>query len=265
MAASSEDNRPSTPTRSSLSTLDAKNSPESKELRPDEVRKTPFSKLDPSATVPAPEPLTNDQETAYNSLLNAVSEWCVLTNNKDGVSKTVAMTDEEYMWLSRECLLRYLRATKWNVSAAQQRLIDTLQWRREYGLTKVPPATAPKITAEHVSVENETGKQWILGYDNAGRPCHYLNPSRQNTKRTERQIEHLVFMLERVIDLAPPGQESIALLMNFAETSSGQGASVGQGKQVLNILQNHYPERLGKALLCNREHRLPIFTVPATS
>ena len=78
-------------------------------------------------------------------------------------------------------------------------------WRREYGIYD-------KITSDYVSVENETGKQWILGYDNAGRPCHYLNPSRQNTDKTDRQIEHLVFMLERAIDLMPPGQETLALL-----------------------------------------------------
>lgn len=104
-----------------------------------------------------------------------------------------------------------------------------------------------------MQVENETGKQWILGYDNAGRPCHYLNPSRQNTEKSDRQIEHLVFMMERAIDLMPPGQETLALLMNFAETSRGQGATLQQGRQTMYVLQHHYPERLGKALLMNRE------------
>ena len=97
------------------------------------------------------------------------------------------------------------------------------------------------------------GKQLILGWDFHGRPCHYMNPSKQNTPRSDRQIEHLVFMLEREIDLMVPGQETLALLINFAETKSGQGASIGQGRQTLNILQNHYPERLGRALVTNGE------------
>jgi CRAL/TRIO domain/CRAL/TRIO, N-terminal domain len=214
-------------------------------------RKTPFSSPEPEVTVPEPTPLTMEEETAYNSLLNAISEWCVLTTTRDGTTRSMPMVDEEYMWLSRECLLRYLRASKWNVATAQQRIIDTLQWRREYGITRVPASEPPKITADYISVENETGKQWILGFDNDGRPCHYLNPHLQNTERSDRQIEHLVFMLERVIELMPAGQESLALLMNFGETSRGQGASITQGKQVLHILQSHYPERLGKALLCN--------------
>lgn len=69
----------------------------------------------------------------------------------------------------------------------------------------------------------------------------------QNTKGKEKQIQHLVFMLERCIDLLPPGQETLALLVNFKESRKGEGATVAQARQTLNILQNHYPERLGKA------------------
>lgn len=110
------------------------------------------------------------------------------------------------------------------------------------------------FTPDYISPENETGKQWILGYDIEGRPCHYLNPSRQNTKRSDRQLQHLVFMMERAIDLMGPGQETLALLISFSETSSGQGASLAQGKQVMNFLQNHYPERLGRALVTDSKH-----------
>ena len=215
-------------------------------------RKTPFELPASSVSIPPTEPLTTEQETSYNSLLNSVSSWTLLPNSKP-VERNEPLTESERMWLTRDCLLRYLRASKWSVSTAKDRLAATLQWRRTYGLTALPPSTTPKITAEYVSPENETGKQWIQGFDNNGRPCLYLNPSRQNTPRSDRQLEHLVFMLERLIDITPPGQETVALLINFADTKNGQGASVSQGKQTLNILQNHYPERLGRALLCNRK------------
>ena len=77
--------------------------------------------------------------------------------------------------------------------------------------------------------------------------CLYLSPHLQNTKKSDKQIQHLVFMLERCIDLLPPGQETLALLCNFKESRKGDGATVAQARQTLNILQNHYPERLGKA------------------
>jgi len=63
--------------------------------------------------------------------------------------------------------------------------------------------------------------------------------------------------MERDIDIMPPGQETLALLINFAEATKGQGATIQQGRQVLNILQSHYPERLGRALLIKRESPRP--------
>lgn len=57
-------------------------------------------------------------------------------------------------------------------------------------------------------------------------------------------------MLERTIDLMPPGQETLALLVNMAE-SAKRHPPLSQSRQVLNILQTHYPERLGRALVLN--------------
>jgi hypothetical protein len=155
------------------------------------------------------------------------------------------LTDADRLWLTRECLLRYLRASKWDAAAALKRLAATLAWRREYGLLG--------FTHEYISPENATGKQLILGYDDRGRPALYLNPSRQNTERSERQLQHLFYNVERVIDLMGPGQESLALLVNFMDTRRGQGASMGQATMTMSVLQNHYPERLGRALITERE------------
>ncbi len=58
-------------------------------------------------------------------------------------------------------------------------------------------------------------------------------------------------MLERTIDLMGPGQETLALLINYKEAM--QGPKTGQAREVLNILQSHYPERLGRALVINGE------------
>lgn len=95
-----------------------------------------------------------------------------------------------------------------------------------------------------------------MGYDNVARPCLYLIPANQNTKESERQVQHLVFMLERTIDLMPPGQETLALLVN----STGSTVNIGQGRAVLNILQTHYPERLGRALVIKSKSQLSLHT-----
>ncbi|KAI9736153.1 MAG: hypothetical protein M1834_001038 [Cirrosporium novae-zelandiae] len=193
---------------------------------------------------PVPLPaLTADQEAKYNDLLKTASSWTEIADSAAKNPPKSPITEDERMWLTKECLLRYLRASKWNLHHAEQRVLGTMTWRREYGVEG--------FTSEYISPENETGKQIIFGYDINGRTCHYMAPARQNTKKSDRQIHHVVWMLEREIDILPPGQETICLLINFKESSSGSNPSIAQGKQVLDILQNHYPERLGRALIIN--------------
>ncbi|CZR57196.1 related to PDR16 protein [Phialocephala subalpina] len=204
--------------------------------------KTPIVDPVESAIVPPPAELSSEHKSKYESLLEIVKTWKEIPSTQ---SKGGPITDSEIMWLTRECLLRYLRATKWVTAEAAKRLLGTLTWRREYGVQE--------LTGERISPENETGKQIIFGFDIAGRPCHYLNPGRQNTEPSPRQVQHLVFMVERVINLMVPGQETLALLINFksSKSRSNTAPGIGQGREVLNILQTHYPERLGRALIIN--------------
>lgn len=203
--------------------------------------KTPITRPVKAATPQPPPQLSPEQETKYATVLASVSSWQTLPATTARTAPQAPIQDHERMWLTRECLLRYLRATKWQTPAALRRLQSTLSWRREYG--------ADTFTADYISPENESGKQLILGYDNDARPCLYLNPAKQNTKVSDRQIHHLCYMLDRTIDMMPPGQESACLLISFKNSASGNVPSVNQARAVLNILQNHSPERLGKALI----------------
>ncbi|KAH8898544.1 cral trio domain-containing protein [Thozetella sp. PMI_491] len=205
--------------------------------------KLPLGSPTPTSKPVQAAALTPDQQQKYDWVLEQVKAWTEVPSAKD---KAGPITDKERFWLTRECLLRYLRATKWHQKDAVKRILETLTWRRDYGTDEV-------LTAEHISPENETGKQIIVGYDNQAHPCHYLNPGRQNTDPSPRQVQHLVYMLERVIDLMPPNQEKLALLINFksSKTRTNTAPGIGLAREVLNILQTHYPERLGKALIIN--------------
>lgn len=205
------------------------------------VRTEPILEPVPNYKPATPAPLTAEQEAKYASILSTVETWETIPTTTAKNAPQAALTDAERMWLSRDNLLRYLRATKWNVANALKRLQATLSWRREYG--------ADGFTADYISVENETGKQVHLGYDVTGRPCLYLNPGLQNTKMSDRQIHSFCYMLDRVIDMMPPGVENSALIINFKDAASGSIPSVGQARAALNMLQNHNPERLGKALI----------------
>ncbi|KAL8987809.1 MAG: hypothetical protein Q9177_003029 [Variospora cf. flavescens] len=204
--------------------------------------KTPFINPSSQSKLPTPPVLTEDQSTKYSKLLSSVQGWTTKPSSTPSTS-AIPITDSDRIWLTRECILRYLRATKWDVNQAAIRLQATLTWRHEYGLENHSP--------EYISPEMATGKQVLIGFDIDGRPCLYLNPGKQNTERTNRQVEGLVFMLERTLDIMPAGQEMLALLINFDKKMGGDRPPLWQGKQVLNILQSHYPERLGRALVIN--------------
>ncbi|KAI5840170.1 CRAL-TRIO domain-containing protein, partial [Morchella snyderi] len=209
----------------------------------DNKRYTPFINPKPDCKPPKIEAITADQETKYAELLAYIEKLESIPVSTEKGAESKPIDDEEKMWLTRECLLRYLRATKWNVANAKKRVEGTLTWRREYGVRE--------HTGDYISPELETGKMYTLGFDNDARPCIYLNPGRQNTEKSPRQVHALVYMLERVIDIMGPGQETLALLIDFKSATSSTSPSVGQGREVLNILQMHYPERLGRALIIN--------------
>ena len=213
--------------------------------------KVPIPAPLPTTKPPKPASLSTDQEIKYATVLSKVSTWKTIPSDTTKKATQVPLEDNERMWLTRECILRYLRATKWNTAQALNRLQSTLSWRREYG--------ADKFTFDYISPENETGKQVVLGYDNDARPCLYLNPGKQNTEVSDRQIHHLCFMLDRTVDMLPAGQENACLIIHFKGAQTGKIPSVNQARQVLNILQGHNPERLGKALISELPWYVNIF------
>lgn len=226
----------------------------------DSVTYVPFTQPAPECHITEPEPLDEDQKEKYNNVYqHFAAEDLKVANSEDEfknkeVDKYTPLTNSERAWLTRECFLRYLRATKWNEKEAIERLALTLAWRRLFGISGFLDVDN-EVNGTLCSPENETGKEVILGFDNDSRPCLYLKPGRQNTKTSQRQVQHLVYMLEKVIDFMPSGQDSLALLIDFKHLPEGTVSNkippVNIGRQVLHILQTHYPERLGKALLTN--------------
>ncbi|MBW0541487.1 hypothetical protein O181_081202 [Austropuccinia psidii MF-1] len=156
------------------------------------------------------------------------------------------LNEAEKIFCSQESILRFCRAAKWDQAKAIKRLQDTLAWRREFGVEE--------ISFEDISVEAESGKQFLLGYDLQQRPVLRFFPNRQNTKTSNQQIKFVVWCLERAIDLMPNQVESICLLICLGHPASSHSTpptTLSQAKEVVNILQNYYCERLGKAVCLN--------------
>ncbi|KAG9451590.1 hypothetical protein H6P81_011555 [Aristolochia fimbriata] len=147
------------------------------------------------------------------------------------------------IYCSDASIARYLRARNWNVRKATKMLKDTLKWRYEY--------KPEEIRWDEVAVEAATGKIYRSNYiDKHGRSVLVMRPSCQNTKSTKGQIRYLVYCMENAILNLHPDQEQMVWLIDFQGFNMGH-ISMKVTRETAHVLQDHYPERLGVAILYN--------------
>ncbi|CAF2201024.1 unnamed protein product [Brassica napus] len=148
------------------------------------------------------------------------------------------------LYCSDPCLKRYLEARNWNVGKAKKMLEETLKWRSTF--------KPEEIRWDEVSGEGETGKVYKAGFhDRSGRTVLILRPGLQNTKSLENQMKHLVYLIENAIMNLPEDQEQMSWLIDFTDWSLSTSVPIKSARETINILQNHYPERLAVAFLYN--------------
>ncbi|KAJ6929956.1 phosphatidylinositol transfer protein 3 [Populus alba x Populus x berolinensis] len=142
------------------------------------------------------------------------------------------------------CLRRYLIARNWNVDKAKKMLEETLKWRATY--------KPEEICWHEVAHEGETGKVSRADFhDRSGRTVLILRPGKQNTTCAEDNIRHLVYLIENSILNLADGQEQMSWLIDFTGWGLSVKVPIKTARDCINILQNHYPERLAVALLYN--------------
>lgn len=265
--------------------LFSRSAPQQEEVQPKKVQASnpnailvPLERPAPG-TVSQPE-VPNDKSVSdeekqvrYNTVLkhfqNPELQYPLSSAPKEQ-EKRENLTPIEKSWLTKECFLRYLRACNWNTAEAIKRLESSVVWRREYGIYNgiygkydskfenygISELSKKELSPDVVKHESESGKQILFGYDKGCRPCLYLYSGKENTKPSETQVQFLIFMIEATINYMPQGQDKLALCVDFKDypdlgLKRKPMPSVSVGKAVLNILQYHYPERLGRALFVN--------------
>ncbi|KAK9947086.1 hypothetical protein M0R45_012522 [Rubus argutus] len=142
------------------------------------------------------------------------------------------------------CFRRYLDARNGNVDKSKKMLEETLKWRSTY--------KPEEISWPDVSLEGETGKVYRANFrDRHGRTVLILRPAMQNTMSLDNNIRHLVYLIENAVFNLPEGQEQMAWLIDFTGWTLNTSVPVKSARDTINILQNHYPERLAVAFLYN--------------
>lgn len=137
-----------------------------------------------------------------------------------------------------------MEARNWNVDKAKKMLEETLKWRLTY--------KPEEIRWHEVAHEGETGKVSRANFhDHQGRTVLIMRPGMQNTKSAENNIRHLVYLLENAIMNLAEGQEQMSWLIDFTRFSLNTSIPIKVARDIVYILQGHYPERLAVAFLCN--------------
>ncbi|KAL5770169.1 hypothetical protein ACOSP7_014323 [Xanthoceras sorbifolium] len=153
------------------------------------------------------------------------------------------ITDKFPVLCSDESILRYLRARNWSTKKATKMLQETFKWRLQY--------KPDKIRWEDIAQEAANVKVYRASYcDKFGRPVLIMRPSCQNASPAERQIKYLVYCMENAIMNLNPGMEQMLWLIDF-QVWTMSSISVRVTRETAHVLQAHYPERLGLAILYN--------------
>ncbi|GFP84425.1 random slug protein 5 [Phtheirospermum japonicum] len=152
------------------------------------------------------------------------------------------LSGRSLQYCSDACLKRYLEARNWNVDKSKKMLEETLRWRSSF--------KPEEIRWHEVASEGETGKVFRANFcDRQGRTILILRPGMQNTTSLDNQIKHLVYLIENAILNLSEGQEQMAWLIDFTGWSISNNVPIKSARDTVNILQNHYPERLAVAFL----------------
>ena len=150
-------------------------------------------------------------------------------------------------FLTPYCLRRYLRARSFDVEQAWTMLHRTLEWRRLQRPDRVTQASVADVYG--------LGTVFLAGSDRLGRPVVYMRPGAHNPYEAERRIHFMCWIMETSIAATDErrGIEKLVWVLDFADFGQrvNDDASRQTSRATLDMLQSHYPERLGRAFFIN--------------
>ncbi|CAF1476940.1 unnamed protein product [Adineta steineri] len=224
------------------------------------------------------EILTADQQekfrTVHQQLQNDYTSYLDYKLNKlnlpdpteNYLSQNDYLNEEENEW--KFMIHRYLRARKWNVTHTLKSIRDTIQWRQENNVDRILLDTPQ----EDIDLSKQYAPYANHGFTRQHSPIYIEKTGRVKlNKCLERfPLDQLVkghiylqeFNCRRARQKSREcGQhvETIVTIMDFdgLELMTGRRA-LPLLKQILNIDNNHYPERMGQAFLLNTPRFFPV-------
>lgn len=136
------------------------------------------------------------------------------------------------------------RARNWNVGKAEKMLKATLEWRREY--------KPEEILSTDVESQIRSGHMFQMAFDKFGRPAVCLKVhTKPDPHDRDEKLQFMIYSMERAIRRMDTnrGVEKMLWLVCCEGYNMKYNGEIGFAKELLSILQNHYPERLGALVI----------------
>ncbi|GFQ01802.1 random slug protein 5 [Phtheirospermum japonicum] len=138
---------------------------------------------------------------------------------------------------------RFLRARDLDVEKALAMLLKYLKWRTEF----VPSGL---ISPSEIQNDLAQNKLFMQGHDKNGRPIVVVFAARHKPTSVEEFKRFVTFTLDKICARMPSGHEKFIAIADL--DGWGYANSDIRGYlAALTILQDYYPERLGKFFIIN--------------
>jgi hypothetical protein len=143
-------------------------------------------------------------------------------------------------------LLRFLRARRFCVDAAFEMLHNTLKFRRGFQGIGVDA-----LTWDMMRSELRNGKSFFHKSDKEGRPLCIIRARFHDPKVDHLEAQRFcVYMMEYARKLLKPPVETVTIIFDMTDFSM-KNMDFKSLKFMIQMLQNHYPESLGRVLIYN--------------
>ncbi|KAL5731607.1 hypothetical protein ACHQM5_004318 [Ranunculus cassubicifolius] len=143
-------------------------------------------------------------------------------------------------------LRRFLRARDLDIKKASTMFLAYLRWRESLDLK------GGSISVSHLSNELAQKKMFLQGYDKHSRPIGVVFGKRHFPNKGEGGLDEfkrfVVYILDKMCARIPIGQEKFTIIADV-EGWGYSNCDIWAYKGALSILQDYYPERLGKLFL----------------
>ncbi|KAG7029143.1 Random slug protein 5 [Cucurbita argyrosperma subsp. argyrosperma] len=133
---------------------------------------------------------------------------------------------------------RFLRARDLDIEKASAMFLKYLSWRK----SAIPNGF---ISASEISTNLAHNKLFMQGVDKKGRPIVVGYGNRHKQGNIEEFIRYVIFALEKICSRMPRGQEKFVCIGDLQGWGYSNSDIRGY-RASLSILQDCYPERLGK-------------------